>query len=112
MTSARLWFLILDYAGPAVATFMTLRHGEASLRGPARAALSLTGHGGDGVSRSTLHRIFHDGFFEDLPPALKIIDQQQQGILAAMAASHAPVHVTRALAGCGKSTVLQCLVAL
>ena len=45
--------LILDYAGPAIATFMTRRHREASLRGPARAALSLTGHGGDGVSRNT-----------------------------------------------------------
>ena len=56
--------------------------------------------------------IFHDGFFEDLPPALRIIDQQQRGILAAMAVSDAPVHVTHALAGCGKSTVLQCTVAL
>ena len=46
--------LILDYVGPAIATFMTLRHREASLRGPARAALSLTGHCGDGVSKNTL----------------------------------------------------------
>ena len=29
-----------------------------------------------------------------------------------MAVSDAPVHVTHALAGCGNSTVLQCLVAL
>ena len=34
--------LILDYAGPAIATFMTLRSVEASLRGPARAALALS----------------------------------------------------------------------
>ena len=59
-----------------------------------------------------MHSTFHGGFFEDLPPALRIIDQQQRGILAAMAVSDAPVHVTHALAGCGKSTVLQCLVAL
>ena len=104
--------LILDYAGPAVTTFMALRHREASLRGPARAALSLTGHRRDGISRNTMHNIFREGFLEDLPPALRIIDQQQRGILAAMAVSDAPVHVTHALAGCGKSTVLQCLVAL
>ena len=54
----------------------------------------------------------HEGFFEDLPPAWKIVDQQQRGILTAMAKSNAPVHVTHALAGCGKPTVLQCLVAL
>ena len=33
--------LIWDSAGPAIATFMTLRSAEASLRGPARAALAL-----------------------------------------------------------------------
>ena len=104
--------LILDYVGPAIATFMTLRHREASRRGPARAALSLTGHGSGWVSRNTLCNIFHDGFLEDLPPALRIIDQQQRGMLAAMAVSDAPVHVIHALAGCGKPTVLQCLVAL
>jgi len=42
--------LILDYVGPAIATFMTLTVSascrEASLRGPVRAAVSLTGHGG------------------------------------------------------------------
>ena len=48
-----------------------------------------------------------DGFFAALPPALKIIDEHQQGILAAIAISSAPVHVTHALAGCGKPTVLQ-----
>ena len=104
--------LILDYAGPAIATFMTLRHGEASLRGPARAALSLTSHGSGGVSRTTMCNILHDGFSEDVPPALRIIGQQPRGILAAMTVSDAPVHVTRALAGCGKSAVLQRLVEL
>ena len=74
--------LILDYVGPAIATFMTLRHREASLRGPVRAALSLTGHCGDGVSKNTLRNIFHDGFLEDLSPDLRIIDQQQRGTLA------------------------------
>ena len=34
--------LILD-AGPAIATFMTLRSAEASLRGPVNAALALAG---------------------------------------------------------------------
>ena len=35
--------LILGYAGPAITTFMTLSSAEASLRGPARAALSVAG---------------------------------------------------------------------
>ena len=59
-----------------------------------------------------MHNILHDGFLEDLPPALRITDQQQRGILAAMAVSDAPVHVIHALVGCGKSTVLHCIVAL
>jgi hypothetical protein len=49
---------------------------------------------------------------DDLPPALQIIDQEQQDILTAMVASDAPVQVIHALAGSNKSTVLQCLVAL
>ena len=39
-------------------------------------------------------------------------DAQQRGILAAMADSDAPVHVIHARAGCGKPTLLRCLVAL
>ena len=53
--------------------------------------MSLAGHCGDGVSKNLLHNIVHDGFLEDLPPNLRIIDQQQRGILAAMAVSDAPV---------------------
>jgi hypothetical protein len=59
-----------------------------------------------------LRKILYDGFLDDLPPALQIIDQEQQDILTAMAASDAPVQVIHALAGSGKSTILQCLVAL
>ena len=104
--------LILDYAGPAITTFMTLRHAEASLRAPVPAVLDVTGQASDRISRNVLRNIFYDGFFDDLPPALKIIDQQQRDILTAMAESNSPVHVIHALAGCGKSTALQCLVAL
>ena len=98
--------LILDYAGPAATTFMTLRHVEASRRGPARAALRLTGQASEGSARNALCSAIHDGVLEALPPALQIIDQQQRGILTAMAKSNAPVHVIHALAGCSKSTVL------
>ena len=52
------------------------------------------------------------GFFAGLLPTLKIIGQQARGILTAVAKPNASAHVTHALAGCGKSTVLQCLVAL
>ena len=104
--------LILDYAGPAITTFMTLKNAEASLRGPVRAALDVTGQASDSSLRNTWRDIFYDGFFDELPPALKFIDQQQRDILTRMSVSNAPVHVIHALAGCGKSTVLQCLVAL
>ena len=105
--------LILDYAGPAIATFMTLRSAEASLRGPVRAALAVAGQApSDQRCRNALRPILHDGFLNDLPPALRIIDQQQRGILTAMGDSDAPAHVIHALAGCGKSTLLQCLVTL
>ena len=104
--------LVLDYAGPTVTTFTTLRHADASLRGPVRAALNVTGQANDTDFRNALGDIFYDGFLDDLPQALQIVDQQQRDILHAMARSNAPVQVIHALAGCGKSTVLQCLVAL
>ena len=59
-----------------------------------------------------MRKIFREGCLEESPPALRVIDQQQRGMLAAMVVSDAPVHVTHALAGCGKSTVLQRIVAL
>ena len=61
--------LILDYAGPAIATFMTLRSAEASLRGPVRAALAVAGQASDQGCRNALRPIFYDGFLNDLPPA-------------------------------------------
>ena len=70
--------LILDYAWPAIAAFTTLRSAEASLRGPVRAALAVTGQASDPRRRNALHPIFYNGFLNDLPPALKIIDQQQR----------------------------------
>jgi hypothetical protein len=104
--------LILDYAGPAITTFMTLRNAEASLRAPVRAALDIAGPASERISRNCLPKILYNGFVDDLPPALQIIDQEQRDILTAMAASDAPVQVIHALAGSGKSTILQCLVAL
>ena len=46
------------------------------------------------------------------PPALQIIDQEQRAILSNIAQSDAPVQIIHALAGCGKSTILQCIVSL
>ena len=48
----------------------------------------------------------------DLPLPLQIIDAEQRGILRATGAPAAPAHVIHALAGFGKSLLLQCLVAM
>ena len=61
---------------------------------------------------NTLQRLFPKGFEMELPHALQIIDAEQRGILRAIAASTAPAHVIHALAGCGNSILLQCLVFL
>ncbi|MFM7979442.1 MAG: AAA family ATPase [Candidatus Fonsibacter sp.] len=42
----------------------------------------------------------------------QIIDTEQRDILSAIGTSNAPVHVIHGLAGCGKSMLLQCLVAI
>jgi hypothetical protein len=68
--------LILDYAGPAITTFMTLRTTEASLHAPVRATLDVTGPASERISRHCLRKLLYDGFFDDLPPALQIIDQE------------------------------------
>jgi hypothetical protein len=104
--------LVLDYAGPAVTTFTTLRHQNATLSGPVRAALQLSGLGDVPRSENVLQEVFYTNWVRDLPPSLKIIDDQQQAVLNAIGRSGAAVHVIHALAGCGKSTVLQCLVFL
>ena len=93
--------LILDYAGPAIATFTTLRSAEASPRGPVRAALVVAGQAHGQSCGDALRRVAHDGCLDDLPPAWRRTDEQQRGILAAMADSDAPVHVIHARAGCG-----------
>ena len=104
--------VFVGYVGLAVTTFMTPRNAETSLRGPGRTALKLASRGSNGSSRNTLRSLYHTNFLEGLPAALRISDQQQRGIAAAMAASDVPGHVIHALAGCGKSIVLQWLVAL
>ncbi|MFM7979566.1 MAG: hypothetical protein ACKPKO_09645, partial [Candidatus Fonsibacter sp.] len=58
-------------------------------------------------------RLFTTGVVEfDLPKPLQIIDTEQRDILSAIGTSNAPVHVIHGLAGCGKSMLLQCLVAI
>ncbi|MFM7986052.1 MAG: hypothetical protein ACKPKO_42735, partial [Candidatus Fonsibacter sp.] len=62
--------------------------------------------------RTTL-QLFTTGAVEfDLPIPLQIIDAEQRGIRSAIGASNAPVHVIHGLAGCGKSMLLQGLVAI
>ena len=108
--------LVLDYAGPAITAFMTLRSPEARLSGPVRAVLDLEGGAAPGApntdSGNELKCVFGEDFEADLPEHLHIIDDEQRLILHQMAMSSASVHVIHALAGCGKSTLLQCLVAL
>jgi len=105
--------LVLDYAGPTIATFMTLRLKKAKLTGPVRAALKLSGPFGDiPPSANVLARVFYPGWERCLPPSLQIIDDEQRAILSSIGDSTAAVHVIHALAGCGKSTILHCLVAL
>lgn len=105
--------LVLEYAGPAICAYTTLRAKAAQLGCPVRAALDLTELPEDvAPPTNTLRAVFYDGFEEDLPSSLKIIDEEQRSILRAMASSDASVHVINALAGCGKSTLLQCLIAL
>jgi hypothetical protein len=56
--------------------------------------------------------VFGGDWQTHLPTSLRIIDEEQRGILQSIATSESAVHVIHALAGCGKSTVIQCLVAL
>ena len=106
--------LVLDYAGPAITTFMTLRRENAALTGPVRAALALSGplYNPPPPSENTLQQVFCNGWETRLPASLQIIDEEQRAILSSICDSTSPVHVIHALAGCGKSTVIQCLVAL
>jgi hypothetical protein len=106
--------LVLDYAGPAITTFMTLRRETATLSGPVRAALELLNplHNDPPPSENTFQQVFWRGWETRLPTSLQIIDEEQRAILNSISESTAAVHVIHALAGCGKSTVIQCLVAL
>ena len=95
-------------------TFMTLRRDNAMLTGPVRAALRLSGPllNDPPSPENTLQVVFGGQWQTHLPTSLRIIDEEQRGILQSIATSESAVHVIHALAGCGKSTVIQCLVAL
>ena len=59
--------LILDWAGPVITTFLTLRCSEALLRGPVRATLDVKPRGTRYKIRNALRNLFCDGFLEVLP---------------------------------------------
>ena len=101
--------LVLDYAGPAITAFMTLEGSDAKLRGP---VLDPSAPPDDALMTNSLRDVFYPDFLVNLPPALQIIDQEQRAILSNIAQSDAPVQIIHALAGCGKSAILQCIVAL
>ncbi|MFM7977955.1 MAG: hypothetical protein ACKPKO_01455, partial [Candidatus Fonsibacter sp.] len=66
----------------------------------------------DPPRNTNTRKLFTTGAVEfDLPLPLHIIDAEQRGILSAIGASTAPVHVTHGFAGCAISMLLQCLVA-
>ena len=106
--------LVLEYAGPAITAFMTLKGSDAQLRGPVRAALDIESDPSapPGDTLNSLRDVFYDGFLVDLPPALQMIDQEQRAILSDIARSDSPVQIINALAVCGKSTILQCIISL
>ncbi|MFM7987132.1 MAG: hypothetical protein ACKPKO_48255, partial [Candidatus Fonsibacter sp.] len=60
----------------------------------------------------TLQKLLTQGIEFDQPLPVKIIDAAQREILSAIVVASAPVHVIHGLAGCGKSMLLQCLVAI
>ncbi|MFM7977938.1 MAG: hypothetical protein ACKPKO_01370, partial [Candidatus Fonsibacter sp.] len=108
--------LALDYQGPAIAAFQTLLSSGIQSGGPVRAALQFDRPANIDIHvippRNTL-KLFTSGVVEfDLPIPLQIIDSEQRDILSAIGTCNTPVHVIHGLAGCGKSMLLQCLVAI
>ena len=100
--------LVLDYMGPAITASMTLRRCGSQSGGPVRAALQFDYGQAEGEPPENTP----PGFEHDLPLPLRIIDTEQSEVLLAIGDSTQPVHAIHALAGCGKSVLLHCLVAM
>ncbi|MFM7979231.1 MAG: hypothetical protein ACKPKO_07940, partial [Candidatus Fonsibacter sp.] len=104
--------LVLDYDGPAIAAFKTLRSSRTQSGGPVKATLQVDGPAKSDPEQNTL-KLLTAGIVElDLPIPLQISDAEQQDILSANGTYNAPVHVIPCLAGYGKPTMLQCMVAI
>ncbi|MFM7978936.1 MAG: hypothetical protein ACKPKO_06430, partial [Candidatus Fonsibacter sp.] len=105
---------VLDYQRPAIAAFKTLLSSGNQSGVPVRAPLQFDRPANTDIDppRNTL-KLCTTGVVEfDLPMPLQIIDTKQRGIFSATGTSNAPVHVIHGLAGCGKSMMMQCLVAI
>ena len=94
--------LILDWAGPVITTFLTLRCSEALLRGPVRATLDVKPRGKRYKIRECLAQTVLRWLLGGFASNFDNIDQQQRALLTAMTDSDAAAHVIHALAGCGQ----------
>ena len=125
--------LVLDYIGPLVSVFGCLQKGLHNLApmqwpgtGPVKAAL-LWDDGWESnqdeflvdpalpplsaKSFNALSKVIPPDFPFNLPKALDCIDAEQVSVLAAIRASDAPLHLVHALAGTGKSMIMQVILA-
>ena len=116
---------VMDYIGPLVSVFGCLHQGLRNLgpmhwpaTGPVRAALVwerglVTSDGPHPTAKpfNALSKAIPPDFLENLPKALTCIDKEQAAVIGAIRASDAPLHLVHALAGTGKSMVIQALLA-
>ena len=127
--------LVLDYIGPMLAVFGCLRKAIKDLEGagpstawlatgPVRAALNWAPGEREAAEpcspghalplnlrcQNTLSEVI--GTKPELPEAIDILDEQQAKILEALREANKPCHLVHALAGAGKSWLLQAILAI
>ena len=117
--------LVLDCIGPLVSVFSCLQKGLQNLgpmqwpaTGPVKAALLWDEFLVDPArqplaakSFNALSKVIPPDFLFNLPEALNCIDAEQLSVLEAIRASGAPLHLVHALAGTGKSMIMQVILA-
>ena len=103
--------MVLEYAGLAIAAFSTLQRAEVlEPESPVRAALVFEPPpDGCPCAENTVKVIFRMERW-GLPEKLSCIDSEQWNVVQAISESDAAVRVIHALAGCGKTALLQCLI--
>ena len=92
---------------------MTLQRAETlEPESPVRAALVFEPPPDGGPRSENTLKVIVRGERWGLPEKLSFVDAEQWNVLQAISESDAAVHVIHALAGCGKTTLLQCLIHL